>query len=364
MEPHKPSAGFDTLFVRNMVEAALRIALIFGLLLLAYDIIRPFIIPVIWGGIIAIAAFPLTRRLEGYLGGRRKLAATLVTLVLIAVLVVPCFQLTEALFNTAKMLSTHMNKGALQIPGPPASVEHWPVVGEQVYAMWMLAHDNLREALMQIAPHLKPLATQAASTIGAGLVSVLMFVISLGIAGAFMAYAESSAAIAHGLFVRLGGPNPGGEWAGMCVATVRSVLQGVVGVAVIQAALCSAGLFALGIPGASIWSAVLLFLAIAQLPLLVIVGPIIIYAFAHFDTLPASLFAGWMVIASFSDTLLKPLLMGRGLDIPMPIILMGAIGGMLSAGIIGLFAGAVVLAIWYKLFNSWMQQTPIDSPEP
>ncbi|MCB1708074.1 MAG: AI-2E family transporter [Halioglobus sp.] len=363
MEPKLTNKGFDTLFVRNMVEAALRIGLIFLLLLMTYDIIRPFLIPLAWGGIIAIAAFPLTRTLEGWLGGHRKLAATLVTVALILILVLPCYELTEALVRTARSITQRLNSGELQIPGPSDKVAHWPLVGEQIHAVWTLAHNNLQDAIVQTAPRLKSIAAQTASTLGAGLVSVLMFVISLVIAGGFMAYADVSASTAHRLFVRLGGVNPGGDWAHMCVATVRSVLQGVVGIAVIQATLCAIGLFTLGIPGAPIWSALILFLAIAQLPTILVVAPILIYAFSHYDTTPAIIFTVWMVVAGISDTFLKPLLMGRGVDIPMPIILMGAIGGMITAGIIGLFAGAVVLAIWYKLFNSWMEQTPIGEVE-
>ncbi|MDH4040852.1 MAG: AI-2E family transporter [Gammaproteobacteria bacterium] len=359
MEPIQTNKGFDTLFVRNMVEAALRIGLVFLLLLLTFEIIRPFLIPLAWGGIIAIAAFPLTRRLEGWLGGRRKLAATLVTLFLILILVIPCYELTEALVSAARSVSQRLSSGEIQVPGPSEKVAGWPVVGEKLYAAWSLAHTNLQEAVVQAAPRLKSAAAAAASTLGAGLVSVMMFVVSLLIAGGFMAYADTSATAANRLFVRLGGLNPGGEWAQMCVATVRSVLQGVVGIAVIQAALCAIGLFAMGIPGAPIWSALILLLAIAQLPTIIVVAPILFYAFNHYDTTPAVVFTVWMLMAGLSDTFLKPLLMGRGLDIPMPIILMGAIGGMLAAGIIGLFAGAVVLAIWYKLFKSWLEQAPI-----
>jgi len=361
MDPKPPITGFDTLFVRNMVEAALRIGLIFLLLLFTYDIVRPFLIPVAWGGIIAIAAFPLTRHLETWLGGRRKLASTLVTVLLILFLVLPCYLLTEALVDAAKFFSNGVSSGELAIPRPSDNVANWPIIGEKLHATWSLAHNNLQEAIMQAAPRLRTLATTAASTLGAGLISVIMFVVSLLIAGGFMAYADTSAATVHRLFVRLGGLNPGGEWAHMCVATVRSVLQGVVGIAVIQATLCAVGLFTLGIPGAPIWTALILLLAIAQLPTIIVVAPIVLYAFNHYEFTPWIIFTVWMLIAGVSDTFLKPLLMGRGVDIPMPIILMGAIGGLITAGIIGLFAGAVVLAIWYKLFNSWMAQTPIDA---
>lgn len=359
MNPATPNTSFDKLFVRNMVEAALRIGLISILLIMTYDIIRPFIIPIIWGGIIAIAAFPLVKRLEPALGGRRGLAASLITLFFILALVIPTYQLTEALLGSAKSFSARLGDGELLIPGPNSSVKEWPLVGKRVYEAWALAHENTQETIDKFAPHLRTAAAKAVSTIGASLASVGMFVISLLIAGGFMSYADSSGAMAHRLFLRLGGEKPGGQWATMCVSTVRSVLQGVVGVAVIQATLCAIGLFALGIPGAPIWTALILFLAIAQLPTIIVAGPIILYALSNYPTTPAAIFTVWMLIAGFSDTFLKPMLMGRGLDIPMPIILIGAIGGMLAAGIIGLFAGAVVLAIWYQLFLSWMEQKPL-----
>ena len=273
MNPATPDTGFDKLFVRNMVEAALRIGLIFVLLILTYDIIKPFLIPIVWGGIIAIAAFPLNRRLESLLGGRRGLAAILLTLLFILVLVLPAYQVTESLLQAAKSVSSRLADKEFQIPGPAPSVAQWPVVGERLYEAWSLAHENTQETLEKLSPQ------QLHVQVRRGLVSAVlrlefehrmrrlasvgMFVISLLIAGGFMTYADASANMAQRLFVRLGGQKPGGDWAVMCVATVRSVLQGVVGVAVIQTALCAIGLFALGIPGAPIWSALILFLALS-----------------------------------------------------------------------------------------------------
>jgi predicted PurR-regulated permease PerM len=153
-------------------------------------------------------------------------------------------------------------------------------------------------------------------------------------------------------FVRVGGLDPGGQWAPMIVATVRNVLQGVIGVAIIQTLLVTIGLFVADIPGAPIISVIVLIVAIAQLPLLLI--PIIVYAFSIMEPTWAIVFAVYMAIAGFSDSILKPMMMGRGLDIPMPIILFGAIGGMIMWGIIGLFAGAVVLSIVYKLLGLWL----------
>jgi predicted PurR-regulated permease PerM len=173
-----------------------------------------------------------------------------------------------------------------------------------------------------------------------------------------MTYADSCGAAAHRFFVRVGGLNPGGEWAPLVVATVRSVLQGVIGVAIIQTILIAIGLFVMGIPGAPIWTVIILVLAIAQLPPLLILAPIMVYVFSTADTTAAVIFTVYQIVAGASDSFLKPMLMGRGLDIPMPVILVGAIGGMIMSGIIGLFAGAVILSIFYKLLMLWLDQQP------
>jgi predicted PurR-regulated permease PerM len=356
MESNEIDTRFDRLFVRNMLESALRIALVFILLILTYDIIKPFLIPLIWGAIIAIATFPATRWLEQRLGGRRGLAATLIALAMIMALVVPSFMLTESLLTTVKAASTSLNDGGVDIPAPPEHIADIPFVGEKIYSAWSLASNNLEAALTQVQPQVKAMITKILGAVGSGLVGVLMFVVSLLIAAGFMTYADSSGAAAQRFFERLAGPKPGGEWAALCVATVRSVLLGVVGVAVIQALLCAIGLFVMGIPAAAVWSAIILFLAIAQLPAIIVIGPIIAWAYSQYDGTSATIFTVWMLLAGFSDTVLKPMLMGRGLDIPMPVILIGAIGGMIASGIIGLFAGAVVLSIWYKLFGTWLEQ--------
>ena len=356
MTSNDNNTGFDKLFVRNMMESALRIGLVFILLIMTYDIIKAFLIPMVWGGIIAIAAFPLTRWLEQRLGGKRGLASTLVTIFFILALVVPCFMVTESLLTSAKAASTNLSQGNVQVPPPPEMVAGIPLIGEKLDAVWSQANSNLDELLQQAKPQIKAGISKAVATIGSGMVGVLMFVVSLLIAGGFMTYADSTGAAAQKFFIRLAGPKPGGEWASLCVATVRSVLQGVVGVALVQTILCAIGLVVMGIPAAAVWSAIILFLAIAQLPPIIIIGPIIAWAYGNYDGTSATIFTVWMLVAGFSDTALKPMLMGRGLDIPMPVILIGAIGGMVAAGIIGLFAGAVILSIWYKLFGAWLEQ--------
>jgi predicted PurR-regulated permease PerM len=356
MENQEQNTGFDPLFVRNMVESSLRIGLLLLLLIMSYDIIKPFTVPILWGAIIAMAAFPLVKWLEPKLGGRRGLAASLVTLLFILALVIPAWSVTEATLGGLKKLTVALEAGDLQVPPPPAKVEGWPLIGEQLFTAWSSANSDLEAFLHANASQIKELSGSLLKRVGGSLVGVLMFVVSLIIAGGFMTFAEGCGNAAHRFFVRVGGLNPGGEWAPLTVATVRSVLQGVIGVAIIQTVLVSIGLFAAGVPGAPIWSLVVLFLAIAQLPPLIVLLPIMAYVFSTADTTTAVIFIVYQLVAGASDSFLKPMLMGRGLDIPMPIILIGAIGGMIMSGIIGLFIGAVVLAIWYKLFGLWLEQ--------
>jgi predicted PurR-regulated permease PerM len=358
MEDQARDTHYDPLFVRNMLESALRIGLVFLLLWICYDIIRPFTVPILWGAIIAMAAFPLVKWLEPKLGGRRGLSSVLVTLFFILSLAIPTWMFTDAMLGGLKKVHVALENDQLRVPAPPAGVEEWPVVGEELFARWSAANQDLDATLTRLSPQITKLTVTLLKRLGDSLLGMLMFVVSLIIAGGFMAYADSSTAAAHSFLVRVGGVQPDTEWSSLTVATVRNVLQGVIGVALIQTGLVSLGLFLADVPGAPLWSAVVLFLAIAQLPPLIILLPIMAYVFSSADTITAIVFTVYELIAGASDSFLKPLLMGRGLDIPMPVILIGAIGGMIAAGIIGLFAGAVVLSIWYKLFGLWLEQEP------
>jgi predicted PurR-regulated permease PerM len=183
-----------------------------------------------------------------------------------------------------------------------------------------------------------------------------MFVISIIIAGAFLVYGRSGSRAMESIAGRVMGKKGGKEFVDLAGATIRSVAQGVLGVALIQSILAGIGLLVMGVPYAGIWAVLVLLLAIIQLPPLLILGPIVVYVFSVAETVPAVIFMVWSMVVSVSDGFLKPLFLGRGMDIPMLVILLGAIGGMMLSGIIGLFVGAVVLAVGYTLFMAWLEQ--------
>ncbi len=344
-------------FVNNIVEASLRIGLISVVLIACFGIVRPFVMPIVWGGIIAVTLMPVTLLLKNLLGGRQSAAAGLITLLAIALLVTPMVFISDSLIDSGQKLAAIFKEGGVRVPDPPAEVADWPLVGGPVHAFWNLASSNLEAALRQVEPQLETVGVWLLESAAGGVVSVLLFFVSLVIAGLLMAKSDAVEASIKGLMARVAGEH-GVAWTDLSAATVRSVVQGVLGVAVIQAALAAIGLVVMDISAWGIWVVGVLLLAIVQLPPILILGPIVAYVWSYADTTPALIFTVYNLIVSSSDTFLKPMLLGRGLDVPMPVILIGAIGGMMASGIIGLFAGAVVLAIGHKLFTLWIESAP------
>jgi predicted PurR-regulated permease PerM len=346
----------DKLFMKNMIEVAIKLTVLVVLIVYAFQLIRPFITPVIWGIILAVAVEPLIAKMTDKLGGKRTLAATLFVATIIAALVIPTVLLIISSFDAVQLLNEQIAAKTLVIPPPPANISEWPVIGEPLYKAWHLASTNLEAALKQFAPQIKSILEVALGSVGGGFVGILLVILSTFISGAFLAKAETCSIFAKSLFRRVGG-EPGADMADLSTATIRSVMLGVVGVAVIQAALAAIGMVLVGVPAAILWTLMVLVCAVSQLPTIIILGPVAAYVFSVNETTPAVIFLVWAMLVSVSDSFLKPMLMGRGVDIPMLVILIGAIGGMMLSGIIGLFVGAVVLAIIYTLFMSWMEDS-------
>jgi predicted PurR-regulated permease PerM len=350
------STSGDREFLSRATEATIRIAMVALLAVWCFQIVKAFIMPVAWGIIIATAIFPAYRRLGTLFGGRDRMAAGLLVLVGLILIVVPPVMSAGSMVESAQWLIGGLNDGSLEVPPPPEYVAAWPFIGEKLHGLWHLANVNLVGALQQVGPHLTPVASgfaSAAAGIGFG---VVQFVISIVLAGVFLISSSSGAAAAEAVATRIIGDR-GVEFVALSGATVRGVAQGIIGVALIQAVLCSIGLFAVGVPHAALWAALCLLLAIVQLPPLLVLLPVIAYVFSTGGTTTAVVFAIWSVLASSSDTFLKPILLARGLDLPMVVIFMGAIGGFIMSGFIGLFVGAVVLALGYKLFMAWLEDS-------
>ncbi len=345
----------ERIFQKRALQAAIRLSLLGLLVYLCFRIVQPFITTVVWGIIIAIATLTPYNRINRLLGGRPKLAGGMMILLGLLLLILPTIALGANLVQTASQLSNDLESKTIVVPPPPASVEDWPIIGERLFSSWSGASQNLEAALDRFTPELKELGVWLISSMGHLGVGLFMFIVAIVIAGVLLPNAERATALAQKIATTITGER-GAELVTLSAASVRSVTRGILGVALIQSILAGLGMLVVGVPAAGLWTLLVLLVAIVQLPTLLILVPVAIYVFSVDSTTVAVLFAIWSLIIGLSDNVLKPLLMGRGTDVPTLVIFLGAIGGFILEGIIGLFVGAVVLAVGYTLFTSWLEE--------
>ena len=338
------------------LEVSVHVGLLILLLAACFLILRPFLTLIAWGAVVAIAVYPGYRKLQSVLGGRGGLAAVLCTVFLLVVLILPVVLLAKTLVEGVQALTSHLHDGTLAIPPPPSSIETWPIIGAPLKSVWGLASTNLTEVLRRFAPQIKAVIPGLLSaSAGIGL-TVLQFVFSILVAGALLANARGVAKVVRSLANRLFG-DKGPEFEELAGSTIRSVTNGILGVALIQSALASLGFLVAGLPGAGLWAMIFLFAAVLQVGALVLI-PAVIYMFAIASATKAVIFLIWCIVVGLMDNLLKPLLLGRGVAVPAAVIFVGAIGGFIAMGIIGLFVGAIVLSVSYKLCLTWLDGAP------
>jgi predicted PurR-regulated permease PerM len=227
-----------------------------------------------------------------------------------------------------------------------------PIVGDNIEAAWKSAIADTPAFYQQHDAQVAKAASWILSTAAGLAFGALAFAFSVVIGGVMMATAEGGSKAAESIGLQLAGAR-GVDLVRVSAATIHSVAVGVVGVALIQAFMAAVGMVAAGVPAAGVWALVILVLAIAQMPPLLILGPMIFYVFSTTNTTGAVIFMIWALLIGVSDGFLKPLLMGRGVKVPMLVILIGAIGGMLAMGILGLFVGAVILAVGQQVYVAW-----------
>ncbi len=241
------------------------------------------------------------------------------------------------------------------------------MIGAKAHALWAQAHTDPASLVVSLQPYLGDVSKKALGAAAAIGGSVLMFLFSFAIAGVMMAFGQSGAAGICSVFERIVGVERGERFAQLCTATIRAVAQGVLGVALIQAIVVGLLLLFAGIPFAAALAAIVLVLGIAQLPALLVTLPVIAYIWwsPSYSTGSAVMHTVLLALAGTLDNILKPLLLGRGVEAPMPVILIGALGGMASSGILGMFLGATLLALGYQIFMSWVHTNPdVDQTPP
>jgi predicted PurR-regulated permease PerM len=340
----------------DLTEALIRVGLIGLLAVLCVRVLAPFFNLIAWAVILAVAIYPLHLWVAERFGGRQSAAAAVLTVATLLLLGVPTVMLGSSFASQARSIYATVESDGLRIEPPDPGVAEWPVIGEPVFRAWSAAAADLpafvRENREQVTSLSQRVLYAAASTAG----SVLMFLGAVIIAAIVNVYGESGSRAVRRIFCRVSDPIRGPKLQVLSTATVRSVAAGVVGVAFIQALLLGVGFMIAGIPGAGVLALIVMFIGILQLPAFIVSLPAIVYLWWSGDnSATANIFyTVFLLVAGMADNVLKPLLLGRGVDAPMPVILIGALGGMVTGGVIGLFLGAVLLAVGYQLFMEWV----------
>ena len=347
---------------KSPIDMYIKIVLLSLLLIWSFYIIRPFVTLIVWSIILAVALHPFYLKLLKITKGKKKgLVTTVFILILIALIIVPTINLTGSVIDSSQEIYQSFDEGTLKVPPPAESVKDWPLIGDKIYGVWSSASSNLEDFIVkykeEISNSLGWLFNSFAGLMG----SVALGMFALIIAGVFMSSADAGYQSGVSFVNRLSS-GKGDEFMSMCVSTIRSVVKGILLVAIIQAGLSYLGFILIGLPGASLFALVVLIFATVQIPALLAMIPAIAIVFSYADTTPAIIFTIYAVLVGASDNFLKPMLLGKGLATPMLVILIGALGGMMLQGILGLFIGPVVLALGYQIYSTWVAEGTAEIP--
>ncbi|HEV2397476.1 MAG TPA: AI-2E family transporter [Candidatus Sulfotelmatobacter sp.] len=342
----------DKTHIARAREVFIRMSLLAIVGICCFLLLRPFLDIMTAGIIIAVGIYPGYQALKKALHGRANWAAVLCTVLLLLVILVPAFLLAGTLVGGIRSVADQLKAGQLRIPSAPPNLDKLPIVGPKLKEFWNFASVDISGAVSRLAPRIKeriPALVSTSVSIGSVL---LKFLIAILLAGLLLATSEQRILFADRLFARIF-DDQAREFEQLIASTIRSVTNGILGVAVIQSLFASLGFWVIGLPGAGLWAVVFLIGSVLQIGGLVLI-PAVLYVFATNSTISAAAFLVWCIIVGLMDNVLKPLLLGRGSTVPMAVIFVGVLGGFITMNIIGLFVGAIILSVGYKLLNAWL----------
>lgn len=337
----------------SVYDTTIRLLIVLLIIVWCLMILYPFTNILLWSLILAMAMHPLHKKLSDKLGGKRKLTSFLIVFAGLCLVVIPSWVVIDSLVTEFRDLKSGFETNGFSVPPPAEKIKEWPVIGENVYDVWNSASVNLEQTIEKYRDQLLDIVRKLASGIMGSVGAAVQILLSFIIAAIILVYGGAGEAIRK-FFRKLAGER-GDELADVTMGTVSSVLKGVIGVALIVAVILGILFFLAGVPYAGLWTLLVFVLGILQLPALLVTLPIIIYLFATTSTGAAVIWTILIVIASMSDNVLKPLLLGKGAPVPTLVIFLGVVGGFIFSGFIGLFTGAIVMSLGYILFMGWLE---------
>jgi predicted PurR-regulated permease PerM len=341
----------------DLARTTFQLLAIGGLIATTFWIMRPFLVALAWAIMIVVATWPLLLHVQQWLGGRRSLAVTVMTIVLLLILVVPLyFGITAIVGNAKRLAEWSQSLTTFSVPPLPAWVESLPVIGAKLAARWQTVMAARPEELSaRLAPYAQKLIVWFVGQVGGIGLLFLQFLLTVIIAAILYANGETAARGADRFARRLAGPQ-GENAVHLAGQAIRGVALGVVVTAIVQSALVGIGLAIVAVPFTTILTAVAFILAIAQIGPAIMLIPLVVWVYSTSGTGWGTGFLVWSLFCCTIDNLIRPLLIKRGADLPLLLVFSGVIGGLVAFGVIGLFIGPVALAVAYMLLADWVSR--------
>ena len=337
------------------VDIGIRIAVLGILFYWSFRLIQPFITLLIWSCVLTVALYPAHEWLNSRLNNRRKLAAFLLTLSILVIVIGPLSWMTINLVSGVHLILAKLEAADQVILPPPDSVKSWPLIGERLFAFWDLTSKNWHAAVAQLAPSIKPYVGSLFGLVASASTGSATFLASIVVSGFLFSPAPAIVRGIRQLFRKLN-TKRGEAFADLAKTTIRTVAFGIVGVSALQALLTGIGLAVAGVPAPALLSFFVLVLGIIQIGSAIVWIPAVIWGWFTMETSHALMFTAYMLPIGLIDNILRPLVMVRGMQTPVPVTLIGVLGGILAYGITGLFLGPIVLAVLWELGLAWVAE--------
>ncbi|MDH3998466.1 MAG: AI-2E family transporter YdiK [Desulfuromonadales bacterium] len=348
----------------DLARKTLAILFLAGLFASCFWIMRPFLPATIWAAMIVIATWPLMLAVERRLNGKRKLATAVMVAALLLLFIIPCFLAIGTLVENSNQIVTGVRLlETLEIPPPPDWVIELPMVGEAVDTLWReVLAEGPEELTAKLAPFARKIATWLASQAGSFGVMLVHFCLTVAVAAVLYLHGEKATKAILQFCHRLGGER-GEQLAVLAAQAVRAVALGVVVTAFVQSVLAGIGMAMAGLKFATLLTALIFILGVAQIGAFPVLIPCVAWLFWKSSIATAVTFAIWATLVGFLDNFMRPMLIKRGANLPLALILVGVVGGLIAFGFIGLFIGPVVLGVSYTLAVDWIEHDPSNGSE-
>jgi predicted PurR-regulated permease PerM len=348
---------------QDIARTTLAVVCLGGMIVGSLWVLWPFVAAAIWATMIVVATWPILLAVQAWLWRRRSLAVIVMAAVLLLGLVVPLsLAITAIVGNADVIVGWATSLASFRLPPPPAWLEELPLIGAKLVGAWQELVSNPEEVSSRLAPYARGAVIWLVGVVGGAAGLTLQFLLIVAIAALLYARGEGFADFMRRFAIRLAGER-GDHAVHLAGAAIRAVALGVVVTALVQTILAGIGLALTGVPFAAVLTAAIMMLCIAQLGPVLVLVPAVAWLYWKGDAGWGTVLLVWTLFVGAIDNVLRPILIRKGADLPLPLILAGVIGGLIGFGIIGIFIGPVVLAVTYTLLVDWVQ-SEVDSRQP